>query len=835
MKIFILTLFIAISLNAKEINIDAIKLQQKQKSYIFPDIDFSKFKNVKQNKLLGIDDPDFEEKIKKQIDDRLSALFPSVRHGISFSIKTGEKQIDYATGYSDKFNNIELTPEMPLQIASITKVYIATLIFKLQEEGKLDIDDEISKYLSPINNVNMSLKIRNLLNHSSQIHDILNHNIDLYLSAYLAPENVPSLDVILENLEAYQFDSGIENEYSNTNYTLLAKIVEVASEKSVEEYLEEVILTPLELENTFFVGKNIPEPENIANGWCDDNYIYINLSKVNDNDLSKLYEIAYGLGNIVATPSDVSKFAYNLMNGNILTEESLEEMTQQYSFDDDSNTAFGNGIFYTKLGEIDSYQHSGSLLGYQSYMFMIPSLDVAFSFTINCGNSIIPYNNNGLNEVLETILFEMIDITGIENFNLELSNINIIEENKDNALNKGEIIEVELNLRDISKRYSSIIADIYLTGETNKIEDLSPVIIDTIFSDGYTYIENKLKFRIEDNIESDFINLMVNIDDVNGETEIITLPLSIPINTDKKSLDFGTFEGRVEVPANTFDLSGAWSIEFDMNLKSFGQDLGIGQIISQPIAYTQTLAVLTIDGNLAITMINEQGANPVYFDPIKLELNKWYHITLTYDGVNNLKYYLNDNLGTLISANGQQMSGNLYTELPPFLVTIGNGINKTLYSFPFDGQIDNVRFWNKAISESEINKELMESDYSDLYFAYDFNEGFGLNVKDLTNQRNGLRYSNFGEEVDFISSVEKENEKVNISIYPLPAKSQVNIKSDEIINSLALFDLAGKEILAKKSIFSNSTKIDITNFISGTYMLKLNINGEEISKKIIKN
>src|SRR5690606_33189265 len=111
-----------------------------------------------------------------------------VRHGISFSIQTGEKQINYATGYSDKFNNIELTPAMPLQIASITKVYIATLIFKLQEEGKLDIDDEISKYLSPINNVNMSLKIRNLLNHSSQIHDILNHNIDLYLSAYLAPE-----------------------------------------------------------------------------------------------------------------------------------------------------------------------------------------------------------------------------------------------------------------------------------------------------------------------------------------------------------------------------------------------------------------------------------------------------------------------------------------------------------------------------------------------------------------------------------------------------------------------------------------------------------------------
>ena len=205
-----------------------------------------------------------------------------------------------------------------------------------------------------------------------------------------------------------------------------------------------------ELENTFFVGNNIPEPENIANGWCDDNYIYINLSKVNDNDLSKLYEITYGLGNIVATPADVSKFAYNLMNGNIIGEESLLEMTEKYSFDEDSQTAFGNGIFYTRLGEFDAYQHSGSLLGYQSYMFMIPSLDVAFTFTINSGNSIIPYNNNGLNEVLQAILFEMIDLTGTQNYNLELSNINIIEENKDNSLNKGEIIEIELNLRDIS-------------------------------------------------------------------------------------------------------------------------------------------------------------------------------------------------------------------------------------------------------------------------------------------------------------------------------------------------------------------------------------------------
>jgi len=836
-SIYLILFFTFYSFSISQVTLDNIPKKNKIKANepIFPKIDFNKFKNVNKNNLLGIDDPNFKDDLIKQIQNRLDALHPNVKNGISFSFYSGKTgQFNYATGYSDKYIGEKLTSDMPLQIASITKVFVATLIFKLQEEGKLSIDDPISKYLDNIPNVNMSLRIQQLLNHSSQIFDVFNGFPELYLTTYLNPMALPSLDSVLKSLPPYSFPQGVTNQYSNTNYILLAKIVEKVTGKNFEEYLDEIILTPLDLQNTTFV-KGDNEPSNIATGWFEDNYIYFGITKVNDNDLYKLYELGFGMANMVATPADITKFGYNLMNGNIINETSFATMTEQFSFNEADQTAYGNGLFFTKLGVSDCYFHNGSLIGYQSYLFTIPSEDIAFSFVINTANGGWVYNNNGLQEVLESVLFECFDITETNSFNTEIANFTIIEETNDNIVKNGETIDLEFTLRDISKRYSSMLANLSLSGETHKIEDLTPIMIDTVYSDGYSNIESRFKIKVNDDVIGDEIKLDLNIDDVSGNSPIMKLPFSIPINKDKKSLNFSSYETRVEVPANTFELDKDWSFETDFKVNGRGKELGQSQNISTIFAYSQSFVVYVIDSYLVVSIITENGQNPVYLYQSLLSFKKWYHLAVTFKDNGTVKFYLDGVEINLTIVNQQSPMGKLIDSRPKMCV-VGNGANKYITSYPFNGSIDNVRLWSKALLPNEVNQELSSDKYSDLYFAYNFDIGYGLNVKDITGQRNGIRYTLFENNRELATSVEHNfDTKVSIELFPLPSNDKLNVKSDEYITSFTIYDLAGNEVFTKKVKKSKNFEIDISKFTSNIYLLKCYAEEKEFSNIFIKN
>lgn len=831
MKFFIL--FFCLIFTAKSNNEEIINAIQKIQKVdivqpIFPRLNQVHFKKINKNKLLSIDSADFEENIKRIIDERYNSIHPNVRQGISFSLMSENTgQFNYSVGFSD--NETPLTPDMPLQVASITKVFVATLIFKLQEEGKLTINDKVSDYLTLPSSVNSELTIQNLLNHSSEIYDIFNNNQELYLSCYVAPNNVPELDFIIQNLPPLSFPEGVEHQYSNTNYTLLGKIIEQVSEKPLNEYLSEVILTPLELNNTFFLGQD-EEPTNMADGWFEDNYNFFNISRVREYDLSKLYEIGFAMANIVATPEDVAKFGYNLMNGNIISESSLEQMTQQFAFDAQSNTAFGNGIFYSSIGELDCYQHSGSLLGYQSYLWTIPELDVSFSFVVNNASGGWAYNDNGMQKLLEAVLFEIVGFENPENYGLEFSSFDLNEQMFDNKIDNNEKVKLFVELRDQSQKYKSFLANIYLDGETHKIEDSSPIIIDTIYSDGYSKIEQFLEFSVLEGITGD-VKLELVIDDINGEAELIKLPFTIPVNQEKKSLRFGSFENRVETIANTYALDNAWTVEADFKLNSNGKDIGIGQTISTIFAYTQTLMALTVDGRLAISMITENGQNPIYLHQPLLEKDKWYHLAVSYDGTSEVEIYVDKKKINAFPINLQNPGGPIITFNPRVFV-IGNGPNKSIASFPFDGSIDNFRVWNRVLNENEISKSLSSSDDDDLYFAYDFNTNFNRNVKDISGTRNGVRYSLFDIEKDASLSVER-TDLLKLNVYPMPANDLVNIQSEEIIESIILVDLLGNKILEKNNVKSNKENLDLTNLNIGTYVLIVKGKNTTQTKKII--
>ena len=169
------------------------------------------------------------------------------RPGIAVLIAKGEKVLySGATGLASVEHNVPITSKTKFRIGSVSKQFAAAAILKLQEDGKLKVQDTISKYVKDFPRGD-EVTLHHLLTHTSGLKN--------YTSAVGFFESVASKvdtpDMIDKFKEAgFDSDPGKKFEYCNTGYYLLSHIVEVVSEKSWETYLRETFFEPLEMENT---------------------------------------------------------------------------------------------------------------------------------------------------------------------------------------------------------------------------------------------------------------------------------------------------------------------------------------------------------------------------------------------------------------------------------------------------------------------------------------------------------------------------------------------------------------------------------------------------------
>jgi CubicO group peptidase (beta-lactamase class C family) len=146
-------------------------------------------------------DPALLSKLKKAIDIRLAAVAPSLRNGVTACVTAPNLGVWKATsGYSVKETLDTLTTDMLFNIGSITKTFTAALIFKLEEEGRLSIDDKIIKYFPIYDNIDTNITIRQLLNHTSGLFDYLNNNPNFLYNCYTNPDKVWTSDEIFSTL-----------------------------------------------------------------------------------------------------------------------------------------------------------------------------------------------------------------------------------------------------------------------------------------------------------------------------------------------------------------------------------------------------------------------------------------------------------------------------------------------------------------------------------------------------------------------------------------------------------------------------------------------------------
>jgi len=282
-----------------------------------------------------------------------------------------------SSGKADLHNVIDMESCNKFRFGSTVKMFTATVVLKLQEEGKLDIDDQISDYLqgdymNQIENANQA-SIRQLLQHSSGIYNYIQNpkfqtaSLNDLIEEWTAAE----LLKYAYHKSAY-FEPGENVTYSNTNYILLGLLIEKIEDKPIYQVFNEKIINPLGLTSTSFAGEN-PIPDGTVRGYID---LYSNLNVIESTYYSG-WDYYTADGGLISNPYDMNVFFRALMNGQIIQNASLNQMldwkTPQDPDEEFFPISYGLGIFKIETDFGMAYMHSGDAIGYFATMLYFPS------------------------------------------------------------------------------------------------------------------------------------------------------------------------------------------------------------------------------------------------------------------------------------------------------------------------------------------------------------------------------------------------------------------------------------------------------------------------------
>lgn len=268
-------------------------------------------------------------------------------------------------GIANRENNEQLTENSIFNLASVTKQFTATAIYLLVKEGKLSLDDEMSKYIPELD-FYKGITINHLVHHTSGLTDYM-RLLDEKGDKSKIATNDYVIELFSKEKPKLDFEPNEKWAYSNTGYLLLASIIEKVSNKSYGEFLKEKIFNPLEMNNTdvLFVYKDSLKIDNLALGYTTDsigNY-------VGHNDYAKSFDGVYGQGRMYSTTSDLYKWDRAIKNNKILSEEDTKTLFSNSKLNSGENTNYGFGWFLKDSKEYGNYvAHSGGWAGYITYI-----------------------------------------------------------------------------------------------------------------------------------------------------------------------------------------------------------------------------------------------------------------------------------------------------------------------------------------------------------------------------------------------------------------------------------------------------------------------------------
>ena len=314
----------------------------------------------------------FKEQVDRLFTERFTASAPGA--AVVVTLK-GEPIFLKCYGLANVEHNVPITPDTKFNLASVTKQFVAFSILLLEKEGKLGLDDDVRKHLSELPESFPAVTLRHLLNHTSGLweYSAIMHSF----CGYVAGDRF-TRDAIMDLLKRQRkpfFAPGSQWDYCNTNYLLLAQVVERAGGVPIQEWAKKNIFAPLGMSDTLFRKNSSQLLPRLAECYKKERGELVAASASWVDYVGPSY--------LFTTVRDMARWMDNFRTKKVGGPEVVDQMLQKSTLSDGSESFYGFGLgVSTPYGKL-VIGHSGQTAGYKTEMLYCPELDLGIAVLAN--------------------------------------------------------------------------------------------------------------------------------------------------------------------------------------------------------------------------------------------------------------------------------------------------------------------------------------------------------------------------------------------------------------------------------------------------------------------
>lgn len=312
--------------------------------------------------------------LEKKIDNIVSSMYTADEPGVSFLVaKDGKPIYRKAYGKANLELDVNLKPENVFEIGSITKQFTAVAILMLEEQGKLKIEDQITKFIPDYPTNNKIITIHHLLNHTSGIKSYT--GMESFMKITRKDMTPKELIDIFKN-EPMDFDPGEHFLYNNSGYIILGHIIEVVTGGTYEDFIEKKIFEQIGMNSSYY-GSMKELIKNRAYGYQQKEEKYVNADYLS-------LTLPYAAGSLMSTVDDLLKWQNAISANTFIKRTSLEKAINGSILNNGEEINYGYGWGKIILQGSKGYSHSGGIFGYTTDGIFLEKENVYVIGLTNC-------------------------------------------------------------------------------------------------------------------------------------------------------------------------------------------------------------------------------------------------------------------------------------------------------------------------------------------------------------------------------------------------------------------------------------------------------------------
>jgi D-alanyl-D-alanine carboxypeptidase len=303
-----------------------------------------------------------DPKLASELDAFVAARFKTDEPGVAvLVVKDGETILRKGYGLAEVELGVPIKPAMVFRIGSVTKQFTAAAILQLVEQGKISLDDDVTKYLPDFPTHGHPITIERLLSHTSGIAN--NTDQPGWMSSIRTDQTPAQLIASFKDLPP-DFAPGEKWSYTNSAYLLLGAIIEKVSGEPYAAYIQKHLFDPLGLKETGYDDPDAIIPGRVVG------YGYTGKGYVNNQYLSMTQP--YSAGALLSTVDDLRRWSEAFLGGKVVSPALVQRALTPVKLVSGTATGYGYGWGISNYEGHRIIEHGGGIFGFNAYELVMP-------------------------------------------------------------------------------------------------------------------------------------------------------------------------------------------------------------------------------------------------------------------------------------------------------------------------------------------------------------------------------------------------------------------------------------------------------------------------------